>query len=86
MDAAGGLCALLGDAPRAERLYGLLAPFADLNVVIGWARSARGPRLAISAYSPASMGRRAAARDRFARRSAPGPRCGAIALATCSLN
>ena len=43
LDELSQVCAALGDAPRAAQLYERLRPYADRNVVIGFADGCNGP-------------------------------------------
>jgi DNA-binding SARP family transcriptional activator/tetratricopeptide (TPR) repeat protein len=51
------VCADLGDAERAERLYSRLEPYADLNVVIGLAAVCLGSAAGFLGKLAATMGR-----------------------------
>jgi DNA-binding SARP family transcriptional activator/tetratricopeptide (TPR) repeat protein len=58
-------CAALGDAPHAETLYALLEPFADRNIVIGWASACQGSAARHLGLLAAVLGRRDVAASHF---------------------
>jgi tetratricopeptide (TPR) repeat protein len=59
------LCADLGDAARAEQLYRLLAPYADVNVVIGLGVACEGAAARYLGRLAAVIGRRGDAERHF---------------------
>jgi DNA-binding SARP family transcriptional activator len=59
------LCADLGDAPRAEQLYELLLPYADVNVVIGLGVVCEGAAARYLGRLAAATGRRGDAERHF---------------------
>ena len=63
----GELCAALGDADRAARLYRLLLPYRDANVVIGFGALCQGCAARSLGVLASCVGLREAARDHFER-------------------
>jgi tetratricopeptide (TPR) repeat protein len=61
----GELCSELGDRKRAQQLYDLLLPFADVNVVIGLATMCYGSTARFLGRLAATTGRRADAIEHF---------------------
>ncbi|HUA47747.1 MAG TPA: AAA family ATPase [Solirubrobacteraceae bacterium] len=61
------VCADLGDARRAALLYAALEPYADVNVVIGFAAVCLGSAASFLGKLAATMGRRDLAAEHFER-------------------
>jgi DNA-binding SARP family transcriptional activator len=59
------LCAELCDAPRSERLYELLLPYRDVNVVIGLGAACQGAAARYLGRLAAAVGRREEAAEHF---------------------
>jgi tetratricopeptide (TPR) repeat protein len=59
------ICAALGDATRAEALYGLLSPYANRNVVVGRAATCNGSASRLLGLLAATMGERETAEGHF---------------------
>jgi tetratricopeptide (TPR) repeat protein len=74
------VCADLGDAPRAALLYAMLEPYADVNVVIGFAAVCLGSAASFLGKLAATMGEPELAAQHFERALAintelPAPGC-----------
>jgi tetratricopeptide (TPR) repeat protein len=65
MTLLGELCAGLGDSERAARLYGLLLPFRDVNVVIGLGALCQGSAARYLGLLAACTGSQEEARELF---------------------
>jgi hypothetical protein len=59
------LCAELGDGPRSQRLYELLVPYRDVNVVIGVGAACQGAAARYLGRLAAAVGRREEAAEHF---------------------
>jgi len=75
------VCAEVGDAERAEVLYGLLTPYRDRNLVVGAAVACQGSVARPLGRLAALLGRWESAEDLFARAIAENSRMGAPGLA-----
>jgi DNA-binding SARP family transcriptional activator/tetratricopeptide (TPR) repeat protein len=71
------VCGALGDAPRAEQLYGLLAPYANRNVVVGRAATCNGSASRLLGSLAAVMGEHETAEGHFIEALAMHERMGA---------
>ncbi|MBA3583772.1 MAG: hypothetical protein H0W36_04455, partial [Gemmatimonadetes bacterium] len=70
------VCAFVGDAPRAARLYDMLAPYREFSVTAGMPALSIGSVEAVMALAAATSGRWDVAEDHFERAVATNERMG----------